>query len=334
MIKLKDLELKSGVISSPMAACSDLAYRLISREHGLEFCFLEMVAAESLIREHSATEELMKTVPEDKPLGAQLVGCRAEAMGQAAAIVEGMGYDLLDLNLGCPVPKVAGKGAGSALLARPDECREIFTAVVKNVKKIPVTVKMRLGVADGSGAEAARVAKIAEDCGVTAVSVHGRTRVQGYSGSADYHAIRRVKEAVNIPVIGNGDVLSGADAQRMLEITGCDGVMIGRGGLGNPWIFKSVENAIAGKGPLPQPSGEQKKKALLRHLELELLHREERTAVYFMRRIATWYFKGMPGVAEFRGRINCSLSIKEVRRIIEDFKIVPGFEAGTDESAL
>ena len=326
MLKLKSLELKSGVISSPMAACTDLAYRLISREYGLEFCFLEMVAAESLIRENRATDELMKTIPEDKPLGAQLVGCRAEAMGEAAGIVESMGYDLLDLNLGCPVPKVAGKGAGSALLAKPDECRDIFTAVTKNIKKIPVTVKMRLGVSDPSGNEAARIAKIAEDCGITAVSVHGRTRVQGYSGNADYHAIRRVKEAVSIPVIGNGDILSGADAQRMLEITGCDGVMIGRGGLGNPWIFKSVESAIAGNGILPEPTGEQKKQALLRHLELELMHREERTVLVYMRRIAAWYFKGMPGAAEFRGKINTTQTIQAVRDLILNFKILEGFE--------
>ena len=319
MLKLKDLELKSKVISSPMAACTDLAYRLISREYGLEFCFLEMVAAESLIRDNRATQELMKTVPEDKPLGAQLVGCRAEAMGEAAGMVESMGYDLLDLNLGCPVPKVAGKGAGSALLARPDECREIFTAVTKNVKKIPITVKMRLGVADPSGKEAAQVAKIAEDCGITAVSVHGRTRVQGYSGTADYHAIRKVKEAVKIPVIGNGDVLSGADAERMLNITGCDGVMIGRGGLGNPWIFKSVESVIAGKGALPEPSREEIKLALLRHLDLELEHRDERTVLVYMRRIAAWYFKGLPGVAEFRGKLNTTQTIQAVRDLILEF---------------
>jgi len=324
MLKLKSLTLKSSVISSPMAACTDLAYRMISREHGLEFCFLEMVAAESLVRDNNATKELMKTIPEDKPLGAQLVGCRAQAMGEAAGMVEAMGYDLLDLNLGCPVPKIAGKGAGSALLARPDECREIFTAVVRNVKRIPVTVKMRLGVSDASGAEAARVAKIAEECGITAVSVHGRTRVQGYSGQADYHAIARVKEAVSIPVIGNGDVCSGEDARRMLAITGCDGVMIGRGGMGNPWIFKSVENVLAGKDPLPEPSAEDKKKALLRHLELELLYREERSVLYYMRRIACWYFKGLPGVAEFRGNINTAESIAQVKDYIRNFEVVAG----------
>jgi len=326
MLKLKSLELKSHVISSPMAACTDLPYRLISREFGLEFCFLEMVAAESLIRDNTATRQRMKTVAEDKPLGAQIVGCNPEAMGEAASIVEDMGYDLLDLNLGCPVPKVAGKGAGSALLARPEECREIFTAVTKGVKKIPVTVKTRLGVSDPSGNEAVNVAKIAEDCGISAVTVHGRTRSQAYSGKADYHAIRRVKEAVNIPVIGNGDILGSADAQRMLEITGCDGVMIGRGGLGNPWIFKQVAQVIAGKEPLPEPTGEEKKSALLRHLELELLYRDERSVIHFMRRIGTWYFKGMPGAADFRWGINRAESIQEIRDLIEGFELIESAE--------
>ena len=304
-----------------MAACTDLAYRLLSRSYGLEFCFLEMVSAEALVRRNDNTHELMKTVAEDKPLGAQLVGCRAEAMAEAAEIVEGMGYDLLDLNLGCPVPKIAGQGAGSALLGRPDDCREIFSQVVKKVKKIPVTVKMRLGVQDGSGNEAARIAKIAEDCGVSAVSVHGRTRVQGYSGTADYHAIRKVKEAVTIPVIGNGDVLSGENAKRMIEITGCDGVMIGRGGLGNPWIFKNVERVLEGGSSLPDASSEEKKEALLKHLALELQHRDERSTIFFMRRIACWYFKNLPGVAEFRGKINICESVVAMRKLIEDFAI-------------
>lgn len=319
MIKLKSLELKSGVISSPMAGCTDLAYRLISRSYGMEFCFLEMVSAEGLIRSNDNTEGLMQTLPQDKPLGAQIFGCRPEAMGEAAKIVEDMGYDLIDINFGCPVPKIAGKGAGSALLAKPDEAREIFKAVVKAVKKIPVTVKMRLGVKDASGQEAAKIAKIAEECGLDAITVHGRTREQGYSGNADYEAIGRVKAAVKIPVIGNGDILSGEDAVRLKKISGCDGVMIGRGGLGNPWIFKQVEHTLQGKELPPEPSFEERKKVLLRHLDLELTTRDERTVVFQMRKIACWYFKNLPGVAEFRGKINVCESISEFRDLIQAF---------------
>lgn len=302
-----------------MAGCTDLAYRLISREYGMEFSFLEMVAAESLIRNNDGALELMKTVPEDRPLGAQLVGCRAEAMGEASKIVEDMGFDLLDINLGCPAPKIAGQGAGSALLSRPEEAGKVFDAVVKNIKKIPVTVKMRLGVEDASGDEAVAIAKIAEKSGIVAITVHGRTRVQGYSGTADYHAIGKVKQAVNIPVIGNGDVLSGEDARRLLEISGCDGIMIGRGGLGNPWIFKNVERVLNGVEPLPEPTLEEKKKALLKHLELELAHRDEKMTVLHMRRIACWYFKNLPGVAEFRGAINVCQNVPELKRLIENF---------------
>lgn len=302
-----------------MAGCTDLAYRLLSRTYGMEFCFLEMVSAESLIRQNTGAEELMKTVPEDKPLGAQLVGCRPEAMGEAATIVEDLGYDLLDLNFGCPVPKIAGQGAGSALLGEPDKTKEIFKAVMKSIKKIPVTVKMRLGVQDASGEEAAQIAKIAEECGLSAITVHGRTRSQGYSGFADYDAIRKVKDAVKIPVIGNGDVLNSADAQRMKQTAGVDGIMIGRGGLGNPWIFKSIEYALEGSPSEAEPTLQDKKNALLRHFALELEFRDEKQALLHMRRIACWYFKNLPGVAEFRGAVNTCLSADVMRKLIEDF---------------
>lgn len=327
MLRLKSLTLKSGVIQSPMAGCTDLAYRLLSRCYGMEFAFLEMVAAESLIREHEGTQELMKTLPADKPLGAQLVGCRPEAMGEAAAKVEALGFDLVDLNLGCPVPKIAGKGAGSAILARPVEAKAIFTAVVKAVKKIPVTVKMRLGVQDPSGHEAVTIARIAEECGVDAITVHGRTRAQGYSGNADYEAIGRVKQAVKIPVIGNGDVLSGKDAARLKNTAGVDGIMIGRGGLGNPWIFKDIERALAEKPPLPEPTFQEKKETLLRHLELEKEFRGEKMALLHLRRIACWYFKNVPGVSEFKGRVNIAPELSEMKRLIEEFSPLAAVEA-------
>lgn len=320
MLQLKELAIKSGVIQSPMAGCTDLAYRILSRSYGMEFCFLEMVSAESLVRNNRGAEELMKTIPEDKPLGAQIVGCRPEAMGEAAQIIEGLGYELLDINFGCPVPKIAGQGAGSALLNRPLEARAIFNAVVKSVRKIPITVKMRLGVSDESGQEAATIAKIAEECGVSAITVHGRTRAQGYTGSANYESIHNVKKAVRIPVIGNGDVLCGVDAERMMRTADIDGIMIGRGGLGNPWIFKSIESALSGNGDLPAPSFQEKKIALLKHFELELAHREEKTAVLHMRRIACWYFKNIPGVNDFRTAVNICKSSADMQRLIEDFE--------------
>jgi nifR3 family TIM-barrel protein len=304
MIQLKDLKLKTNIIQSPMAGCTDLAFRLVAREHGMEMAFMEMVSCESLIRHNRKALELMKTVESDRPLGCQLVGCRADAMGEAAAIAEGMGYDLIDINIGCPVPKITGPGGGSALLKEPDAARAIFKAMQKNIKRIPFTAKMRLGFADPSGDEAIRMAQIAEEEGLAAVSVHGRTREQAYTGKANWDAIGRVKRAVKIPVFGNGDVNSGEDAQRMLDITGCDGVMLGRGALGNPWIYRSVQAVLDGRPAPVEPTLEERKKAFLQHAELEIKNEGPYLGVLKCRKIACWYFKGFPGAADLRARVN------------------------------
>lgn len=302
-----------------MAGCTDLAFRLLAREHGMEFAFLEMVSADALVRENKKTGRLLKTVEADKPLGAQLVGCNPETMGQAAAMIEEMGFDLLDLNLGCPVPKITGPGGGSALLAEPDTAKKIFEDVVKNVKNIPVTVKMRKGFADPSGEEAVKIAKMAEDAGLNAVTVHGRTRVQGYSGQADWEAIGKVKKAVKIPVFGNGDVTSGEDAKRLMEVSGCDGVMIGRGALGNPWLYRLIDSVLNGGGPVAEPSLDEKKKAALKHLELEIETEGEKIGVLKFRRIACWYFKNCPGAAGLRDKVNLAQTAQAMRQIIEGF---------------
>ena len=319
MIQLKQLTWPT-VVQSPMANCTDLPFRLIAREHGMAFAFLEMISSEALVRNVAQMTQMMRTVPDDRPLGAQLVGCDPAVMGEAAATLEAMGFALVDINLGCPVPKVVSKGGGSMLLREPDTARRIFERVVRAVTRAPVTVKMRLGFSDPSGVEAARIAQIAQDCGVSAVAVHGRTREQGYTGAVNYEAIRRVKEAVSIPVIGNGDVMDGASALRLREIAGCDGVMLGRGALGNPWIYQEVQAALEGLPPPPRPTLADRMRVALRHLTLQQQY--DPWPIGPLRRILCWYFRDAPGAARMRDGFHRAQSLEEMRALIQTMESV------------
>jgi nifR3 family TIM-barrel protein len=317
-IRLKDVDLPT-VVQSPMANCTDLPFRLVGRAYGMRFAFLEMISAEGLLRGNRDTLYTLQRTAEDTPVGAQLVGCEPEPMGQAAAMLEGMGFSLIDLNLGCPVPKVVSKGGGSSLLREPDTAGAIFSAVVRAVTRVPITVKMRLGYSDGSGEEAARIARIAQDAGVSAVAVHGRTRAQGYTGAANYDAIGRVKAAVSIPVIGNGDVVDLASARELRRISGCDGVMLGRGALGDPWIYRRLEAGLCGGELPPEPTLQERKAAVLRHMALGWQFGGGERYVGPLRRILGWYFTDLPGVREFRDAVNRARTKAELLDLLEAF---------------
>ncbi|MDD5226237.1 MAG: tRNA dihydrouridine synthase DusB [Candidatus Omnitrophica bacterium] len=318
MIKLGKLSLKNPVFQSPMADCTDIAFRLTARELGLELAFTEMISAEALARENKRTLPLLRRIPEDTPLGAQLVGHNPDSMGKAAGIIEAMGFEILDLNFGCPVRKVTGPGAGSALLQQPDLAAKIFKNVMAHVKKIPVTVKMRTGFTDPSGKEALLIAGLAQDHGLSAVTLHGRTRAQGYTGKADWRVIGLVKKNLRIPVFGNGDIFAPQDAKHMMETTGCDGVAIGRGALGNPWLYNGIRNVLAGRAPT-LPSFEEKKRVALEHIRLEVKYEGEKMGVLQSRKIAAWYFKGCSNVAQFRDKINRATTLKEMLSLIKHF---------------
>ncbi|MFA6092920.1 MAG: tRNA dihydrouridine synthase DusB [Elusimicrobiota bacterium] len=319
-LRIGALTLEGRVFQSPMADCTDLAFRLVAREHGLRFAFLEMVSAHSLLRRNPKTLDMMRTTPEDRPLGAQLVGTDPGLLADAAALVEEMGFDLVDLNCGCPAPKIVTTGAGAGLLRTPEKTEEIFRRMARAVRRIPVTMKTRVGFEEPGGREAEDLARRAEAQGLCAVTVHGRTRKQRYAGAVDFDAIARVKRSVRIPVLANGGVMAPLDAKTLLDATGCDGIVIGRGGLGNPWIYRAAECALEGK-PLPAiPGIEDRRQALLRHLDLELRYEDRRRALLAMRRVSCWYFTGTPGAAALRGAV-CSTANDEpsLRKIIEDF---------------
>lgn len=315
-LKIGNVILDNNVILAPMAGVTDLPFRLLCREMGAGLVCMEMVSAKAIYYNNKNTEELLTIHPGEMPTSLQLFGSDPEIVADMAARIEERPFSVLDFNMGCPVPKVVNNGEGSALMKNPKLAEELLTKLVKAVKK-PVTVKIRKGF-DENSVNAVEIAKIAESCGVAAIAVHGRTRAQYYSGKADWEIIRRVKQAVKIPVIGNGDVDSPQAAKALLETTGCDGVMIGRAAQGNPWIFRETVRFLEDGVLMPKPDREEKKKVILRHAALQVETKGEYTAVREMRKHLAWYTVGMPHSAHFRGMINSMETMEELLAGVEE----------------
>ncbi len=314
-LTIGNVTLDNNVILAPMAGVTDLPFRLLCREQGVGLVCMEMVSAKAIYFNSKNTEELMEIHPEEGPASLQLFGSDPDIISDMAKRIEHRPFAFLDINMGCPVPKVVNNGEGSALMKDPKLVEEILTKLVKSTCK-PVTVKIRKGFHDES-VNAVEIAKIAESCGVSAVAVHGRTREQFYSGSADWSIIGAVKHAVKIPVIGNGDVVGPESAQDIINQTGCDGVMIGRAAQGNPWIFREVVHFLETGMKIERPSMEEMKDVLMRHAMLQLKYKGEYTGIREMRKHLAWYTTGMPHSARFRQTINSMESIEELQRGIE-----------------
>lgn len=307
--------LKNNIILAPMAGVTDLPFRLLCSERGAGLAGMEMVSAKAILYGNKNTEELLAIHPEEGPVSLQLFGSDPKIVSEMAKRIEERPFAVLDINMGCPVPKIVNNGEGSALMREPKLAGEIIAATVKAIKK-PVTVKIRKGF-DAEHVNAVEMAKIAEASGAAAVTVHGRTREQFYSGQADWEIIAKVKEAVSVPVIGNGDVTDGETAARLLVMTGCDGVMIGRAARGNPWIFGQVAAYLEGGRILPPPGMEEKKRMILRHAALQMETKGEYTGVREMRKHLSWYTAGMANSARLRQRVNLAERFEEIAELVE-----------------
>lgn len=316
-IKIGELSIPNKVFLAPMAGITDKAFRIIAREHGCGLVYTEMISAKALTYKNVRTKALLDLEGEEPPLAVQLFGCEPETMAEAAKIVVAAGAQLIDINMGCPVPKVVKNGEGSALLTNSKLAVEIVKAMVSTVS-VPITVKIRSGW-DQENVVAVSFAQKMEQAGAKALAVHGRTREQFYSGSADWEIIKQVKAAVTIPVIGNGDIWSAQDARRMLEETGCDAVMLGRGVRGNPWLISQVSHYLEKGELLLPPSPEEKIKGALRHLDLVIKLKGEYIGLKEMRSHLVWYLKGMPRTSSLKEAIFRSEKVEEVRGLLETY---------------
>ncbi|HJD33532.1 MAG TPA: tRNA dihydrouridine synthase DusB [Candidatus Mediterraneibacter tabaqchaliae] len=313
-LKIGNVELENRYILGPMAGVTDLPFRLLCKEQGAGLLCMEMVSAKAIYYNNRNTESLLEIHPDETPVSLQLFGSDPKIMSEMAKRIEERPFAILDVNMGCPVPKVVRNGEGSALMKEPKLVYEIVSALVKAIDK-PVTVKIRKGF-DDDHVNAVEIAKIIEEAGAAAVAVHGRTREQYYSGKADWDIIRQVKEAVSIPVIGNGDVTSPQKADELVRRTGCDGIMIARGAEGNPWIFSEmIRWEETGELP-PRPDKDEIREMMLKHARLQLEYKGEFCGIREMRKHVAWYTKGLKGAARLREKVNAVESLEELENLL------------------
>ena len=316
-LQIGNVTLPNPVVLAPMAGVTDLPFRLLCKEQGAGLLCMEMVSAKAIYYKNKNTQELMRILPEERPVSLQLFGSDPEIMSEMAKKIEERPFDILDINMGCPVPKVVNNGDGSALMKNPVLAGKIIEKTARAIKK-PVTVKIRKGF-DDAHINAVEMAKVAEASGAAAIAVHGRTREQYYSGRADWDIIRQVKEAVKIPVIGNGDILTPEDAIRMEEQTGCDGFMIARGAQGNPWIFAQILHYFKTGEHLLKPTAEEMVQMMLRHAKMQLAFKGDYTGIREIRKHAAWYTAGYPNAARLRSAINEVESYEQLEELFGRF---------------
>ena len=315
-LKIGSVTLDNNILLAPMAGVTDLPFRLLCREQEAGLVCMEMVSAKAILYKNKNTESLLTIHPQEGPVSLQLFGSDPKILSEMARQIEERPFSILDINMGCPVPKVVGNGEGSALMRQPKLVEEIVTAVVKAVKK-PVTVKIRKGFND-TCVNAVEIARIAEQCGAAAVMIHGRTREQYYTGEADWEIIAKVKDKLSIPVIGNGDIKDGASAEAILRQTGCDGIMVGRAARGNPWIFRQIAAYLQDGTVLPAPEKEEIRATILRHAKLQLAYKGEYTGIREMRKHVSWYTAGMPDSARLRRTVNMVESFAALEELVRE----------------